>query len=253
MICRSLTDIKNNAELNKILNKESSSEITIATIKYVIRSNEEEDFYTKEEVLNNIEDILPELEQSNRMDIFNFYKNKLTNSVNRKLVSSIVKTHIKDDIINQVKVYMEDYYADRIEIINRATINDDFKYILDTFKLQYLIDDEKLINKVSDLVNSILSEDEKKMILPLIYLEKFNIISGTLPTLNNKRLSKGETLLLTDKTILGLREDFNVKANTLFLDTTTNTILLLDKIIDGTTSVRLITEEELFTTHYFKH
>ena len=252
MICTSMLDIRNEIELSKINGTDNNS-IYIATIKYVKRNNEEEDCYTKEEVLTNIEDVMPELEQANRLDVFNFYNNKLTNSVNRKMVSTIVKTYIKNGVIHQSKVYMESFYTDRIEILKASSSNEDFKYLLDTFKLDYVIEDEKLVNELNSIINNTLTKEQLKKVLPLIYVEKFNILNGTLPKLNNKRLERGETLLLTDKTRIGLKENASIKANTLFLDNKSDTVLLLDKVKDGDISVRKISEEELFTTFYYKH
>jgi len=253
MICTSILDIRNMIELHKILGKENSFTISIATIKYVKRNSEEEDYYTKDMVLDNKSETLPELEQSNRLDIFNFYKNKLTNSVNRKMVSSIVKTHIKNDVIHQIKTFMEDYYTDRIDVINLSKQNEDFKHIINTFKLNYIIDDDKIIDKIDSIVKNTLDNEKLKVVLPLIYVEKFNIVSNSLPSINNERLEKGETLLLKDKTMLGIDDKFNIKADTILVDKDSNRLLFLDKIKDGTISVRKITEEELFTTFVFNH
>ena len=252
MICTSMLDIRNEIELNKLSNIDNDC-VVVATIKYVKRSNEEEDYYSKEQVLSNMKDVMPELEQANRLDVFNFYNNKLTNSVNRKMVSSIVKTYVKNGVIHQSKVYMENYFTDRAEIIKASASNEDFKHVINTFKLDYIIDDEKLLDELNGIINNTLSKEQLKKILPLVYVEKFNILSGTLPKLNNKRLERGETLLLTDKTRIGLKENASIKANTIFLDNKSDTVLLLDKVLDGDISVRKVSEEELFTTFYYKH
>jgi len=251
-LIRSIIDIKNNQDRLAILNKSTvvSEVCCYVSSKYIHRGNYDVAYIDKEQVIVDADKQIPELSKDHTVAVLEFYQNKLTNYTNRLLANRASIITLRDNIPIQTRVTIDEYDKDMPKLIEYSETHPYVSAALEKFKIDYAIDFDSSDNIeaqldaffLEDTITGIDDEPTLSEALPLTYLEKFNFVyNQKLPKLDDNRLSLGETLTISTKTL-----DTNV------LDSELENILYSDDICymltfirEGTYSIRKFNIEEL--------
>ena len=242
-VVNSLSEIGQLVDIHQVTGRRGLISVVTMAVKYVKRNGVEEDYYSKDILLDS-DSSLPELATDNRLDVYNFYNTKLTNLINRKLRNTVSKTVLTGDTIKQYKVIIESYTGDLPAL--KTSKNEDVKFVADTTKLLYLINDDNLLDEVNSRITTLAPTlgTDADAVLPLIFLEQFDVLPVKLPIFKNSRLEKGEALALTNDDLVNVTD---INRETILLDTNTSKMYILDKNRYGKLSIRLTKVDEIFT------
>lgn len=166
----------------------------LVDMKVVKRRDFEESYLTQKDVIEYLE--VPEIDRSNRIDIYEFYDKHLMHELTRALVANVTMYSIAGKDIKCTKPFSDNYNED-VRELRTLMLRD--KEIAAAINM--LNDTEIDLSKFDDEIKVFLERfkiDEKQ--IPLLYITNYTVIIQSLPNIKNKYLDEGHPLLLTNET-----------------------------------------------------
>jgi len=249
IVVSSFQELRNVIEVKVANGITEEFEILVCKSKYIKRREIPEDiyYYTKEMVLDNEKDCVrhpsttPILSDSLRMDVRNFYNSMLTNAYNRKMRNNVSGVTIKNSTPIQTTFAMKSFVEDMAEIVKLSIVVKSLSYVMESFDLDYLLNNEEYIEAIE---NKVEKHDD---IVALLYLEKYMVKpSLNIPKSCSKELDNNETVLIDNENPLHLKHTSSIE--TLHIDIRNNYMYITDKTLYGNISLRKVNMDEIFTT-----
>lgn len=248
----SIRDIVKHIDEAKLKRKFEVSKLTTISHKLVKRKGIEELLYEQAEVLLETPSGMPELDSATRRDIFDYYDLKLTNTFNRSLGNFTYQTTVKDGVVKQRKFSITKYSEDITSVLKVASTDEGLKYVVSNFTIPNSVNSDG--DMLVDHLTSLFKEYEKTDILPLVYIEQFDLIPFEAPEINNKLLMDGDTLKVNDLSQVGLN-NHTINGETILMDSKSDSLFLIDTVvINGvkTYTIKRLFSNDLFTNKFVK-